>query len=73
MIEARDLFEVHLTVRNLDEAVGFYRDVVGLTVAHVTSGRQAAFLWIGSGRQAMLGLWTADPHRRRSPCTPLSA
>lgn len=61
MIEARDLFEVHLTVRNLDEAIGFYRDIVGLTVAHVEAGRQAAFLWIGAARQAMLGLWVAGP------------
>jgi lactoylglutathione lyase len=59
MIEARDLFEVHLTVRNLDVAASFYRDVVGLTVAHVDSGRQAAFLWIGAARKAMLGLWAA--------------
>lgn len=59
MIEARDLFEVHLAVRNLDDAIGFYRDIVGLTVAHVTSGRQAAFLWIGAARKAMLGLWVA--------------
>jgi hypothetical protein len=36
MIEARDLFEVHLTVRNED--TGFYRDIVGLTLAHVTRG-----------------------------------
>ena len=47
MIEARDLFEVHLTVRDLDLAIGFYRDIVGLTVAHVTRERQAAFFWIG--------------------------
>lgn len=59
MIEVRDLFEVHLTVRNLDEAIGFYRNIVGLTLAHVTSERQAAFLWIGSARKAMLGLWAA--------------
>ena len=59
MIEARGLFEVHLTVRDLDLAIGFYRDIVGLTVAHVTKGRQAAFLWIGSARKAMLGLWAA--------------
>lgn len=59
MIEARDLFEVHLTVRNLDEAIRFYRDIVGLTLAHVASGRRAAFLWIGSDRKAMLGLWAA--------------
>ena len=59
MIQARDLFEVHLTVRNLEEAVRFYCDVVGLTLAHVASGRQAAFLWVGSARRAMLGLWAA--------------
>ncbi len=59
MIEARDLFEVHLTVRDLDESIGFYRDIVGLNLAHVTRGRQAAFLWIGSARKAMLGLWAA--------------
>ena len=59
MIEPRDLFEVHLMVRNLDVAIGFYRDSVGLTLAHVTRDHQAAFLWIGSDRQAMLGLWAA--------------
>jgi lactoylglutathione lyase len=59
MIEARDLFEVHLTVRDLDAAIGFCRDIVSLTLAHLTSGREAAFLWIGSGRNAMLGLWAA--------------
>jgi lactoylglutathione lyase len=59
MIEARDLFETHLTVRNLDVAIDFYRDIVGLTLAHVTRGRQAAFLWIGSAGKAMLGLWVA--------------
>jgi lactoylglutathione lyase len=59
MIEARDLFEVHLTVRNIDVAIGFYRDIVGLTLAHVTRDHQAAFLWIGSDHKAMLGLWAA--------------
>lgn len=58
MIEARDLFEAHLTVSNLDEAIAFYRDVVGLRLAHV-SARQAAFFWIGSPGNAMLGLWAA--------------
>ena len=59
MIEPSDLFEVHLTVRNLDLAIGFYRDILGFTVAHVTSDHQAAFLWIGRDRKAMLGLWAA--------------
>lgn len=61
MIEARDLFEVHLTVRDLDQAIKFYCDVVGLTLAHVTKGRQSAFLWIGAARRSMLGLWTSGP------------
>jgi lactoylglutathione lyase len=61
MIEARDLFEVHLTVRDLDQAITFYRDIVGLTLAYVTKGRQSAFLWIGAARQSMLGLWTSGP------------
>ena len=59
MIQAHDLFEVHLTVRNLDKAISFYREIVGLTVAHVTREREAAFLWIGSGHKAMIGLWAA--------------
>ncbi len=61
MIEARDLFEVHLTVRDLDVSIGFYQDILGLTLAHVIRRRQAAFLWIGSSRKAMLGLWAAGP------------
>jgi lactoylglutathione lyase len=59
MIEARDLFEAHLTVTDLDEAIRFYRDVLGLTLAHVPDTRHAAFFWIGSSGNAMLGLWVA--------------
>ena len=66
MIEARDLFEVHLTVRDLDVALGFYCDIVGLTVGYVTRSRQAAFLWGGSARTAMLGLWAAGAAHRAS-------
>jgi lactoylglutathione lyase len=57
MIQACELFEVHLTVRSLDTAMDFYRDIVGLSVAHVAMERRAAFLWIGSARNGMLGLW----------------
>lgn len=53
------LFEVHLTVANLDQAVDFFRTVVGLRVAHVSPSRQVAFLWIGAEQNAMLGLWAA--------------
>jgi lactoylglutathione lyase len=59
MIEARDLFEAHLTVTDLDEAIRFYRDVLGMRLAHVPDTRHAAFFWIGSPGHGMLGLWVA--------------
>lgn len=53
------LFEAHLTVANLDASIAFYRDRLGLELAYVTPGRQAAFFWIGSRGNTMLGLWAA--------------
>jgi lactoylglutathione lyase len=52
------LFETHLTVRDLDRSIAFYRDVVGLMPAHRVPDRHAAFLWIGARGRAMLGLWS---------------
>ena len=40
MIPVQHLFEAHLTVTDLDRAIAFYRDAVGLRLAHVTSARQ---------------------------------
>ena len=51
------LFEAHLTVANLGESIAFYRDSLGLELAHVTVARRAAFFWIGSRGNTMLGLW----------------
>jgi ribosomal protein S18 acetylase RimI-like enzyme len=56
--EPSGLFETHLTVSDLDRAVAFYRDVVGLPVALELRERAAAFLWIGGAGEAMLGLWS---------------
>lgn len=52
------LFEAHLPVADLDASVVFYRDRIGLDVAHVVAG-QAALFWIGGRGRAMLGLWSA--------------
>ena len=57
-VPARDLFETHLTVSDLERAVAFYRDVVGLALAYEVPDRGAAFLWIGAPGHAMLGLWS---------------
>lgn len=54
----RSLFETHLTVSDLSRSSAFYRDVVGLTLAHEVPERGAAFFWIGAPGQSMLGLWT---------------
>jgi lactoylglutathione lyase len=51
------LFEAHLTVFDLDASIAFYRDRVGLELAHVVAPRQAAFFWVGSRCTTMLGLW----------------
>lgn len=53
------LFETHLTVADLDRSVAFYRDVLGLALAHLIPERGVAFFWIGAPGQAMLGLWKA--------------
>jgi lactoylglutathione lyase len=53
------LLETHLTVRDLDRSIAFYRDVVGLQPALHEPGLGAAFFWIGAAGRAMLGLWAA--------------
>ena len=52
------LFEAHLTVSDLDRSVAFYRDVVGLELAHVIQARGVAFFWMGGRGASMLGLWS---------------
>jgi lactoylglutathione lyase len=56
-VPVRGLFETHLTVRDVQRSVGFYRDVVGLPVALDLPERNAAFMWIGGRGRSMLGLW----------------
>ena len=57
MIPISGLYETHLTVSNLDRSVTFYRDVVGLELAHTVPKRHAVFFWIGGRDRSMLGLW----------------
>jgi lactoylglutathione lyase len=57
MIPIRDLFEGHLTVRNLQCSMAFFSGVLGLEIAQVFLERKVAFYWIGDRGGSMLGLW----------------
>ena len=61
------LFEAHLTVSDLDASIAFYRDRVGLELAHLTPARHAAFFWVGSRGTTMLGLWTGGSAPQKTP------
>ena len=51
------LYETHLPVRDTRRSSEFYRAVVGLEFAYSHPGRDVVFLWIGTERRSMLGLW----------------
>ncbi len=65
MIAIQGLFESHLTVSNLDRAVRFYGDQLGLPLARVFQERRVAFFWIGAPGRAMLGVWEAGSSPQR--------
>jgi len=56
-IPIADLFEAHLTVSDLDRAIAFYGEQMGLPLARVFPEPKVAFFWVGAPGKAMLGLW----------------
>jgi len=50
MIPVEGLFEAHISVRDLERSIAFYRDVVGLELGIAQPERPAAFF--GSGGAA---------------------
>jgi catechol 2,3-dioxygenase-like lactoylglutathione lyase family enzyme len=65
MIPIRDLFEAHLTVKDLQRSMRFFGDALGLELAQVFSERKVAFYWIGRRGNCMLGLWEAGAGPQR--------
>lgn len=53
----KGLYETHIQVSHLNNAIQFYTEVLGLKLAHLDKTRPIAFLWIGEGKNFMLGLW----------------
>ncbi len=65
----RGLFEAHLTVSDLDRSIAFYRDVLGLPLAHRIPARQVAFFWVPSSDQACWACGPSAPRRCGCGCT----
>lgn len=67
MIPVSGLYESHLTVADLERSIAFYRDVVGLELAHRIPERHVAFFWVGGRERSMIGLWSihSSPVRLR--------
>ena len=55
------LFETHLHVANLEIAMKFYGEVLGLELGLKEAKRRAAFYWVGPDRTTMLGIWEEPP------------
>lgn len=53
----KGLYEIHVQVSDLNTAIEFYTEVLGLEFAHKDETRPIAFLWIGKNKESMLGLW----------------
>jgi lactoylglutathione lyase len=53
----KGLYETHLEVANLEQAIDFYKNVLDLSFAMLEEKRRIAFFWIGEPKQYMLGLW----------------
>ncbi len=54
----KGLYETHLEVSNLEAAVDFYQNTLGLELATIDEKRRIAFFWIGEPKEYMLGLWS---------------
>jgi lactoylglutathione lyase len=53
----KGIYETHVQVSNLENAILFYTEVLGLRLAHRDETRPIAFLWVGEEKEFMLGLW----------------
>jgi len=56
------LFEDHISIRDLERSLGFYRDLLGMEVGFLQSqspeGMGGALLWVGGRGRSMLGLYS---------------
>jgi lactoylglutathione lyase len=53
----KGLYETHLYVKDRQQSITFYRDVLGLKFCYEQPERKVAFFWIGKPKEYLLGLW----------------
>jgi len=53
----KGLYETHVLVENLERAIDFYQNTLGLTLCECNDDRRIAFFWIGNPKEYMLGVW----------------
>jgi catechol 2,3-dioxygenase-like lactoylglutathione lyase family enzyme len=56
----------NITVNDVDESIGFYRDALGLTVSNDVSGGGFRWVTLASPSQPGLGIVLSVPHAGRS-------
>jgi predicted enzyme related to lactoylglutathione lyase len=56
----------NITVRDVDEALEFYRDLLGLSVMNDVSSGKYRWVTLGSDAQPGLGIVLSEPHAGRS-------
>ncbi|MBS1824284.1 MAG: VOC family protein [Acidobacteria bacterium] len=57
IVPVKGVFEAHLTVANLQRAMQFYGETLGLELATMIEARKVAFYWLGGYGHTMLGIW----------------
>ena len=61
-----ELQYTHVTVNNVDESLGFYRDALGLEVQNDVGSGGFRWVTLGSPDQPGLGIVLSEPHAGRS-------
>ena len=51
----KGIYETHVQVSNLENAIQFYTEVLGLKLAHKDETRPIAFLWAGERKTIYAG------------------
>lgn len=57
------IFETHVFTTDLERAMQFYGERLGLEFAYLVEERRIAFYWVGGAGNAMLGVWEVPAER----------